>query len=406
MSMAFLRKLERNINQVIPDGLLSPRYLFPFQTDHMRIHRQIWWASKHPKLPRPIWCLLQLIFWLRWVLFSGWVHTFSVMKSRHADVTKHYGISYWEQLRQCLWGAISWSIPSNELYNYQVIQTRAPLLDFIYSNETKGWHALQNKTHPNARASQQLLGDKRAFSQHMTAQGFPVVAESVNPVFDTSRPFSDQFSTDHAPIFCKLRRGNQALHAFAAYMDQGHLKGHLQTGKALNTASEVAAAWDTLIAHGEPVVQPCLLNHQEIAAVTCSDRIANLRVVTRGGTVGAATMTLYTADETITTYWLDVEPVTGRPYLPIEIYPAYHPKLNVIQPLADKAPEIIPFWDEICAHSLRAHTEEFDLWAIAWDWAVTPDGPMLLEGNSGWGLQDWQLQSGSLLLPFDGDRQN
>jgi hypothetical protein len=400
MSAAFIRRLKRQLGQNIPDGLVSPRYLMPFQSENAQRHRRIWWHGKHPKLPRFIWFFQQFFFWLRWVLFTGWVHTFVVVKSRQAEVTTHYGIPYSEQLRRCLWGAIVWSIPSDDLYAYQVIQTRASLLGFIYSNETKGWHALQNKAHPNARKSQRLLGDKRAFATAMMAKGFPVVEECASPTVEDARPLSKQFSTDHKPIFCKLRQGNQALHAFAAYWDQGALRGHLQTGQALETEAQVDVAWNTLITQGAPVVQPCLRNHTAIAAASGSDRISNLRVITRGNCIGAATMTLYTSDNKGAAYWLDIEPDTGCPYLPTNIYPPHHPKLEQLQSLANNAPKIIPFWDQICADSLRAHAQEYDLWAIAWDWAITPDGPLLLEGNSGWGLQDWQLQSGSLFLPY------
>jgi hypothetical protein len=290
---------------------------------------------------------------------------------------------------------------ADDLYNYAVIQQRAPLLSYVYSNEIRGWHTLQNQSHTNARASQQLLGDKRAFAKHMTTKGYPVIDECANPTHLNDRPFSEQFKADQPSVFCKLRQGNQALHAFAANWIDGRLNGQLQTGEPLNTAVDVDAAWERLITHGEPIVQQCLRNHPEITPITGSPRIANLRVVTRGNSVGAATMTLYTSDQTNSAYWLDIEPDTGRPYLPTEMYPAHHPELKTILPFAEKAPEKIPFWDEISAYSLRAHNNEFDLWAIAWDWAVTPEGPMLLEGNAGWGLDDWQLQCGSLLLPYD-----
>jgi hypothetical protein len=328
------------------------------------------------------------------------------VKSRHADVTKHHGIPYGEQLRRCLGGAIGWSILANDLYANDIIQSRASLLSYVFSTEVTGWHALQNRAHPNARASQKLLGDKRVFAETMVEEGFPVIQDFTQPTSDDPLRFSEQFRADQGAVFCKLNSGNQALHAFAAYWVDGKLKGRLQTGEILDTPAQVDDAWKTLASLGAAIVQPRLTNHPDVLAMSKSDRIANLRIITRGNRIGAATFTLYTSDEKGSEYWLDIQPDTGHPYLPADIYTAYHPKLDTIQPLADMAPQIIPFWDEICADSLRAHENEFDLWAIAWDWAITPDGPVLLEGNSGWGLQDWQLQSGSLLLPFEGKRNH
>jgi hypothetical protein len=304
-------------------------------------------------------------------------------------------------LRRCLWGAIGWSIFPNDLYTNQIIQSRGSLFDFIYSNETIGWHALHNRAHPNARAAQKLLSNKRVFADVMHANGFPVVQDFPSPNADDARSFAEQFLSDQGAVFCKLNSGNQALHAFAACWDKGQIRGHLQTGEALNNADDVNAAWDRLIAHGAPIVQPCLNNHPEIAAISRSDRIANLRIITRGNRIGAANIALFASDDIGYTFWMDIDLKTGRPFLPSSMYPVHHPKRQQYQTIVEDAPPIIPFWDQIREHSLRAHADHFDLWAIAWDWAVTPDGPILLEGNSGWGLQDWQLQDGSLLLPFD-----
>ena len=91
----------------------------------MRIHRRIWWHAKYKKLLRVVWYFQQLFFLVRWVLFTGWVDTFSVVKLTHEEITKHYGISYCEQLCRCLGGAIGWLIPADDLYSYQVIQMRA-----------------------------------------------------------------------------------------------------------------------------------------------------------------------------------------------------------------------------------------------------------------------------------------
>jgi hypothetical protein len=38
-----------------------------------------------------------------------------------------------------------------------------------------------------------------------------------------------------------------------------------------------------------------------------------------------------------------------------------------------------------------------DVWAIAWDWVITPSGPVLLEGNSGWGTATPQMIQGGFL---------
>jgi hypothetical protein len=46
----------------------------------------------------------------------------------------------------------------------------------------------------------------------------------------------------------------------------------------------------------------------------------------------------------------------------------------------------LPDWPALVAASHQAQTRFPTVWAIAWDWVLTPDGPVLLEGNSGWGV--------------------
>jgi hypothetical protein len=57
----------------------------------------------------------------------------------------------------------------------------------------------------------------------------------------------------------------------------------------------------------------------------------------------------------------------------------------------------VPDWDKLCSGSRLAHRFFPGIHAIAWDWAITPDGPLLLEGNSGWGVATPQILKGGLL---------
>lgn len=57
----------------------------------------------------------------------------------------------------------------------------------------------------------------------------------------------------------------------------------------------------------------------------------------------------------------------------------------------------VPFWEEIKQSALSAHQLLPELYAIAWDYVVTPDGPFMLEGNSGWGTTTPQVLYGGLL---------
>ena len=57
----------------------------------------------------------------------------------------------------------------------------------------------------------------------------------------------------------------------------------------------------------------------------------------------------------------------------------------------------LPDWRSLIDASHRAQAQFPGIWPIAWDWVLTADGPMLLEGNLGWGgAVPQQLQGGWL----------
>jgi hypothetical protein len=65
--------------------------------------------------------------------------------------------------------------------------------------------------------------------------------------------------------------------------------------------------------------------------------------------------------------------------------------IDATQPWIDRHPDtgaeitgrILPMWNELCDLVRRAHSAFHDWAVIGWDVAITPDGPRIVEGNSG-----------------------
>ena len=51
----------------------------------------------------------------------------------------------------------------------------------------------------------------------------------------------------------------------------------------------------------------------------------------------------------------------------------------------------VPFYDEVLALSRRAMESFYGLKTLGWDIAITPDGPIFIEGNDRWGLPAHQM---------------
>jgi hypothetical protein len=59
----------------------------------------------------------------------------------------------------------------------------------------------------------------------------------------------------------------------------------------------------------------------------------------------------------------------------------------------------MPYWDEIVRTCLRAAEGTPNLRSVGWDVVLTPEGPVLIEGNPDWGIHSVQVHTDGLLRP-------
>ena len=68
---------------------------------------------------------------------------------------------------------------------------------------------------------------------------------------------------------------------------------------------------------------------------------------------------------------------------------------------ADAGGVAIPDWPVLLDAGREAHRHVDALFAVAWDFVVGPDGPILLEGNSSWGATVPQQVRGPYLADME-----
>lgn len=291
-----------------------------------------------------------------------------------------------------IWLALRHSIPPLEyaLYRFNEPARRKDLHEYVYWNGLPGLAAL------NARlgADNRDVQDKDRFAQICAANGFPHVQTSA--VFEGGRQVypATPFAPDLTQIWVKALRlkggagGAKWIRDGAAYRDSvGRRVPDAKLGDEFRKQ--------------DCLVQPFIENHPCIARVT-NGALASLRIVTGlDGSEGAEFVTsLITLphgkrDTSVAGIICSIEPETGR------VRHAAFPDGGGVECHPDTGFPIVgimlPFWRESIELVRRAHQSAFARFAfLGWDIALTNEGPILLETNSGWGALFHQVLDGPL----------
>jgi hypothetical protein len=290
------------------------------------------------------------------------------------------------------WLALRHSIPpvEYEIYQFNHAERRKDMYEYVYSNDLVGLVALN----AHLGADNRDVQDKDRFADICTKHGFP-----------------------HVPTLAVFDRGSQTRPAAPFVPDAPVLwVKSLRLWGGIGGAKWIKDAADDYVTHNRRVradkladefrkqdciVQPFIENHPDVARVS-NGMLATLRIVTGMHANGDAEFVTAlialphgVCDTSITVILCSIEPQTGR------IRKAALPGGEPVTHHTDTGVPIIgiplPFWRESVDLVRRAHAIAFPRFAfLGWDVALTKDGPILLETNSGWGAFFHQMFDGPL----------
>lgn len=392
--------------QRLPHGLLSWRYLNSNPAECIRLHRALWWRSG-ARWPRTAWLLVQAWLWLRWVLCLVWLDAARALARHGRDARELHGIGRTHQFFRLLRLGLGWCIPPASCYHFGVVRAPARALGYVYEQELPAFHQWRSGPPGAAEAAHGLLRDKLALAEELDALEIPVVSTLACVAKGAPGDTLSARLPDAGPVFCKSRSGHGGFGAFTAWRTHAGLVGRCLDGRPLPDTAAVEDAWRGLLRQDDALFQPCLTNHPALAPLAEGDDAITVRYISRWR--GAEPACLCALLELPA----GLDPESGRTrycILPIDT-PAGRPRAwppHAYLSAADRhvAREALarmdeglrlPDWPALVAWSHRAQARFPDCWAIAWDWVLTPSGPVLLEGNPGWGTAIPQMIHGGFL---------
>lgn len=391
------------LRRTLPHGIISWRYLLPRPSEKVRIHRTLWLSARPSRMPLPLFLGVEFLLWLRWVLFSCWRSSLRAVKLRGRVIAEQEGINRAAQLGQLLHLGICHCIPSSEVYAFGLYRRRSRqnFWDYVFIHEVQAFHRWRGARAGETAESLAMLQDKFRLSEFLGSRGVPMA--SALELIPRGGAFDPApYLRTRSRIFCKPNRGSAGRDAFvvegrgkdiAIFSAKNGVKAQLSNRDCLKKA----------MARDDFLLQPFLENHPDFAGLCPGEDVVTLRVITenhpaRGMECYCATLEVPNLEDGALKghIMLPIEPSSGRitpfpRHLPPEVRARHDYVFDRI------GNPVFPFWDRIMESAMRAHHCFTDVRAIAWDFVVTPDGPVMLEGNSGWGATTHQMLHGGLL---------
>lgn len=294
------------------------------------------------------------------------------------------------------WLAMTRNVPPFEYqaYHLDVPSRRADLHEYLFWTDQPAIAELNRRRGAIMRDVQ----DKARFSEICSAHGLPCVPSLA--VFRSGKQVAPElpFVPTDMEFWAKSLAGSGAQGA-ALWRREGEFYSN-DTGMRLS-----AQALASYLSRTDSIVQPWLTNHPRLAEVT-NGALASVRILTgidaaSRAAVVTAMIYLPSRDRTtsIASIACAIDLVSGTLTRAVDLQAGsidieHHPDTG--ERIVGR---VLPFWSESLALAVRAHESAFARFAfLGWDLALTPNGPVLLEANAGWGALHLQMLNGPIGL--------
>jgi hypothetical protein len=403
------------VRRRLPHGVVHWRYLTLRPSEALLRQRSLWLASL-PEVPRPCWIILESWLWLRWQLWSGPGAVWRSLRLTGPAIRAEEGTSLARQAWRFGTLSLGYCIPPSEIVRFRLYSNAPAATEYVYDHTLPAFHAQRNAASAAADASVRLLGDKERQTAELTELGVAMVPVLAVARRGSCEPLAPHLS-NRGSLFFKPRHGSRSQGAFSAHLDVGAVVVDPVVGCQMR-GDDAAIYWASLLHADDMIVQPRLAVDPEVGDLASTDDIVTVRYISQRRRAGegldselicyCATLELPAgrSGESLRPVYvvLPLDPLTGRVGQWPDRLRSAEAAANYDRVYGRLGDRFVPGWPTIRHQSHVAHRHFPGVHAIAWDWAVTPDGPRLLEGNAGWGAATPQVLHGGLLATHDPGR--
>lgn len=394
----------------LPHGIISWQYILVYPPVAVRTHRRLWFLAKPPAMPFAVFFFIEFFLWLRWVLFSGWHRSIAMVRLRGSEIAKREGITPFKLMKRVLWLSLFNCIPPSEIHAFRLYaDSRGQIMwNYVYTHELPAFHHWRNTRTGHEDRSNSLLQDKFRLSETLEVKGVPMLPVLAFLPRGGSFDLLSLFKTYQGRLFCKPCHGSCSRDSFVMEKKGGAIHIFSVKNGMISDISTIERLKEALTCD-DVLVQQFITNHPVFKDLCSSDDAVTLRLITEihpqnGLRCYCATLEIPN-DSGRSRFFHTMLPVdlNSGEVLPFPTETLLDQCSKRHDAMYNRLEQVtVPFWDEIIGSALTAHQSLPGIYAIAWDYVITPTGPFLLEGNAGWGTKIPQILHGGLLKDIMG----
>jgi hypothetical protein len=307
----------------------------------------------------------------------------------------------WRRYLDLVYMAVRWGEPSTLYYAQQLDLKGRSIREYLAYPSFRHYRDIGNRYGVRIRSFDYacLLQDKLVFERYFAAARVPTapilgtVSQGLVGMFpvDSGKAVDfweyGQSTLRSVPLFCKPRLGIKGAGVFSLRFES---KGAFLNGRPA-TREDLLSAFDG----SEYIVQPKLEQHRAIAAFH-EHSLNTIRFITFRADEGIEIFLAYLRmgasgqindNNNASRAIARIDATTGRLYDLGYAIEGEIASLSAVHPSTGtefRATEV-PWFQKCCDLVLAAHELVPRMQSIGWDVAITPEGPVLLEGNDDWG---------------------
>ena len=383
-----------------PPALLHPRLLLNSKDRAHRLHRALL-LNRNKSRPHWQWWPFLMTSMVLWYGFNLWRTLFISMGKPADKLERESGIPRARQFRDLLYLGVVCGISPGSYYHLCLYSyDRSRWLNFVYPQEVLEWH--RNFSFPPAKQSasegRSLLADKYRLARNLEQLGLqPSAADRL--VFRRTLLEPESILVGKS-LFLKPNIGSAMRGCLSLCYDASSDDYEL-VGKEIHIrdSREIISFLQRAVNHEDYLVQDLLCNHPTLSEVCEVEDLVTIRAVS-GMTRESAELLIAILEvprDDGSGWWLvNIDCESGELVgSAVAQLPGWELYGSSIRPIVGKK---LPCWTETLQLVAAAHGSVPGLRTVGWDLAITPDGPMIIEGNSTWGVIGPQVIPGIPML--------